>query len=386
MLFASSNFVKKFTIRFMTIVLLSVISCKSTQPASSSRELGTDTDPSNRSRNSQNNLPEFKMTSELPDVTRRLTNILNTCWLQAGVKELEFAQYKKSGNSIALSTEYMMMSALHERFFRIIQGAKIRSAELEAGGEMNEVRQLILRYGIMPEKTWSQPAKDWGEMARKLNAIGAEYRQRFREYNKNGKDTKPLTAAAEQDFQAMLKSYNVHQPTWFMHNGKKTTPREFAKYFANEYPEDYVMFLARSQFPEKPTKEFLQTVQNGFLTSWENIEKSIIYEITQKRSVLLSIHWSNKGIKTTDGIMRVIEKPLTGDLVGHVVNIVGYHLNKQGRIDRVKIENTWGRYEGSSGFYSVSWDDLKTMYVAISIPDGFNFANAQKMNGEKLVD
>jgi aminopeptidase C len=72
--------------------------------------------------------------------------------------------------------------------------------------------------------------------------------------------------------------------------------------------------------------------------------------------------------------------------VGHVVNIVGYHLNKQGRIDRVKIENTWGRYEGSSGFYSVSWDDLKTMYVAISIPDGFNFANAQKMNGEKLVD
>jgi hypothetical protein len=326
------------------------------------------------------------MTKELPDVTRRLTNMLNTCWLQAGIKELEFAQYKATGNGIALSAEHMMMAALHERFFRIIQGAKIRSAELESGGEMNEVRQLARIYGVMPEKTWSQPANNWDEIAKKLNSIGAFYRQKFSDHNKRGRDTKPLIAEAEKEYQLVLASFNVHQPKWFMAGGEKTTPLEFARKFAIEVPEDYIILLPKPQYPQKPTKDYLETVQDGFLTSWENIENSIVYEISKKRSVLLSIHWSDKGIKLTNGIMRVVEKPLSGRLEGHVVNIVGYHLNEQGRLDRLKIENTWGRYTGSSGFYSVSWDDLKEMFIGISIPDGFNFVKSQQMRGEKVLD
>lgn len=365
---------------------ISFTTCRSIETSQISKELGSDTGPNERSRNSRSDLPEFKMTKELPDVTRRLTNMLNTCWLQAGIKELEFAQYKTTGKGVALSAEHMMMSALHERFFRIIQGAKINSAELESGGEMNEVRQLARRYGVIPEKTWSQSAKQWGEMAKKLNTIGADYRKEFIAHNRSGKDTKPLIAAAEKEFEAILDEFDVHQPAWFLDDGKKTTPLEFAKKFAKEDPEDYILLLAKQHHPTKPTKKSLLTVQNGFLTSWENIESSIIHEIEQKRSVLLSVLWSDKGIKISNGILRVIEKPLTGHLDGHVVNIVGYHLNDQGRIDRLKIENSWGRYEGSSGFYSVSWDDLKAMYIGITIPNGFNFIQTRQMRGEKVLD
>jgi hypothetical protein len=373
-------------LRHSILILSLLIGCRGAQVASPSVISGSETDPVKRSENSKSHLPEFRMTKELPDVSRRLTNWLNTCWLQAGIKELEFAHYKKTGKGLALSAEHMMMSSLHERFYRIIQGAKVISAELESGGEMNEVRQLARRYGVMPEKTWSQPANKWGQMAIELNEIALQYRQKFKEHNIQGKDTKPLLASAESHFKSLLKTYNVHQPTWFMSDGKKTSPLEFAKMFAPEDPEAYVIFLAKPHYPSKPTKEHLQTVQNGFLTSWENIEKAIVNEISSGRSVLLSVNWSDSGIRIKNGIMTVIQKPLVGHLDGHVVNIVGYRLDSKSRIERLKIENTWGRYEGSSGFYSVSWDDLKEMYVGISIPDGFNFATSLDMRGEKVLD
>lgn len=370
----------------ISIAILFIAGCRSTQIAPASKELGSETDPVERSHNSRSNLPEFKMTKELPDVSRRLTNWINTCWLQAGIKELEFAHYKATGIGLALSAEHMMMSAMHERFFRIIQGAKIKSAELESGGEMNEVRQLARKYGVIPERTWSQPTRRWGDMAIQLNGLAAGYRIKFKEHNRDGRDTKPLLASAERDFQELLKTNQVHQPSWFLDSGKRTTPTEFAKKFTQENPEDYVIFLAKSHWPTKPTKQQLQTVQNGFLTSWENIEKSIVKEIDQRRSVLLSVYWSDTGIKIINGVMTVVQKPLTGNLDGHVVNIVGYRTNDKGRLERVKIENTWGRYEGSSGFYSISWNDLKEMYMGINVPNGFKFAESENMRGEFILD
>lgn len=384
----------KFQVRFtestiyslLLIATLTIARCKGIPSQEPSNELASATDPVERSRNSHSDLPEFKMTKELPDVSRRLTNWLNTCWLQAGIKELEFAHYKATGTGLALSAEHMMMSAMHERYFRIIQGAKVKSAELESGGEMNEVRQLALKYGVMPERTWSQPAKKWGEMAVQLNQVATHYRENFKQDNRRGRDTKPLLAEAEKDFQAVLASYNVHQPEWFMNQGKKTTSLEFARTFIKDAPEDYVLFLAKPQYPTKPTKDSIPTAQNGFLTSWENIETAIINEISQKRSVLLSIYWSETGIQIKNGIMSVTKKPLTGELEGHVVNIVGFRSNDKGRIERIKIENTWGRYEGSAGFYSIAWDDLKEMYMGISIPDGFHYVDSNGMHGEKILN
>ena len=84
--------------------------------------------------------------------------------------------------------------------------------------------------------------------------------------------------------------------------------------------------------------------------------------------------------------MTVSEKPADEDDVAHVVNISGYHLDDSGHIDRVKIENTWGRYEGAEGYYSISWQDLKKIYVGVSIPDGFAYAEANGMRGDQIID
>jgi hypothetical protein len=326
------------------------------------------------------------MTKELPDVTRRLTNWFNTCWLQAGVKELEFAHFKATGEGKALSAEHMMLAALEDRYLKMINGAAVMTSDLESGGELNEVRQLALKYGIVPESTWSQAIRrDWSTISKDAKQLATLHRSRLRRDSTNRQQ---ILQKAQEDFQQLLEGYGLRKPSWFLLNGERITPRDFAKQLIQPSPPDnHVLFIATPVHGEGVRKQDLPTVQDGFVTSWKNIQAAILHEISQERSVLLSLFWSESAIKITNGIMRVIVKPLPEDkLVGHVVNIVGYRTDAQGRIEQLKLENSWGRYEGASGYYSVSWDDLKEMYQAINVPDGFNFATQRGMQGTKMLD
>jgi hypothetical protein len=350
--------------------------------------LSSTTDPDERSENSRSDLPEFVMTRELPDVSRRLTNWLNTCWLQAGVKELEVSYYRVMSDGKAMSVEHMLMNSLHDRLFRIVEGAPVRRAELESGGEMNEVRRLAKEYGVVPEATWSQAAKPWGDMAKDLNPQAARLRAKYQRRVESGQPIDDVHKEAEAVFAQILDEHDVHVPNWFMHGETKVTPQSFAKTFLTENDQDYILMLAKSQYPYKPTKKDLLTIQDGYLTTWSNIETAIIDQINQDRSVLLSIYWSHHGIHIKKGVITVDKEKLDppDKLEGHVVNIVGYHLNDSRQLDRIKIENTWGRYEGSAGFYSIAWKDLKTIYMAITIPDGFAYVRANEMNGDIVAD
>lgn len=330
--------------------------------------------------------PEFQMTRELPDITRRLTNELNTCWLQAGIKELEMAHYRVTGEALELSEEFTMMSALHDRFLRIIQGSSIKAVELQGGGEMNEVRRLAAGYGLMPDRTWGQAAKAWGEMAKELNPVAAEHRKEFQAAVKAGQSPDGVLEDAESHFAGLLDSYQVHVPTWFRAGGKKTNPIDFAAGFASENYRDYAMYVARAHHPGRLTKRELFTDQDSFRTSWNNIADTIVSQIDGGRSVLLTVIWSSRVIDIEDGVMHVSGQPDRPDDIAHVVNITGYHLDKAGNLDRLKIENSWGRYEGSSGFYAVSWQELKDIFVGVSIPDGFAWADSRDLRGDKIID
>jgi hypothetical protein len=371
------------------LVLAASLICCACQPvfdASTAAAINGSRDPDTRSRNSRSDHPAFAMTRELPDVTRRLTNELNTCWLQAGLKELEMAHYDQTGEAIPLSEEFTMMSALHDRFLRIIQGSRITSVNLESGGEMNEVRRLAVSYGLMPDKTWRQSRKDWGVISKQLNQLAAEHRKTFRDAVDAGHSPDRVVEDAEAHFAELLKDHDVHPPAWFKYNGARTTPAEFARSFATENYRDYAMFIARAHYPTKPDKAKLFTDQDSFRTSWENIAGAIADQIDDGRSVLLTIIWSDRIIAINDGVMTVDGNADHRDNTAHVVNISGYHTDESGRIDRIKIENTWGRYEGSSGYYVISWRDLKKIFVGVSIPDGFAYADAKGMNGDRIVE
>ncbi|MEY4632480.1 MAG: hypothetical protein RIQ81_2600, partial [Pseudomonadota bacterium] len=292
--------------RHLVLAVTALFISTGCQPAESRIPVVSQTDAASKSISQP---PEFQMTRELPDITRRLTNELSTCWLQAGIKELEMAHYRVTGDVLELSEEFTMMSALHDRFLRIIQGSKIKSVELEGGGEMNEVRRLAVSYGLMPDRTWGQGAKEWGEMAKELNPLAATHREEFRAAIKAGQSTDGVIEDAEAHFSDLLDSYEVHVPTWFRVAGKKTNPVDFAASFASENYRDYVMYVARAHYPRKPTKRELFTDQDSFRTSWENIAETIVSQIDDGRSVLLTIIWSNRVIDVEDGVMRVSGRP-----------------------------------------------------------------------------
>jgi hypothetical protein len=350
--------------------------------------LSSSTDPSDRSANSHSDIPEFRMTRELPDVSRRLTNWLNTCWLHAGVKELEIAHFRVKRDGKPLSVEHMLMSSLRDRLFRIVRGAPVRQVELESGGELNEVRRLAREYGVIPEATWSQAAKPWGDMAKDLHPEAARLRAKFQRRVDQGQPVDDVREEAEALFSKTLDEHDVHVPQWFLQDGQKVSPHGFAKSFLPENDQDYILMLPKVHYPTKPSKKELETAQDSYLTSWTNIETAIIDQINQDRSVLLAVYWSEHGISIKKGVVAIDEDALDPPekLVGHVVNIVGYHLNDTQQVDRVKIENTWGRYEGNSGFYSIAWKDLKTIFMAITIPDGFAYVRSNEMNGDMVID
>lgn len=330
----------------------------------------------------------FSMTGELPDITRRLTNYLGTCWLQAGVKELEFSYYRVNGKPRALSTEHVMQLTAQDRFLRIVQGEYIRQADIESGGELNETRRLVDRGGLIPESTWGQAAKDWREIASELNPIAADYRDDFRRVAANGESTRPVIFAAQNEFSAIMKRHQVHTPTWFKNDGKKVTPLDLAHHVAPEHPDEFVFVVPEDDFPKQPpTKMELETSQDAFVTSWENIERMIIDQVDNEASVLAAVFWNDRVIKISDdGFLTIPRDNISLNVDGHVINIVGYHVDRSGHLDRIKIENSWGRYEGRHGFYVADWNDFKKIFDGISIPDGFRYFERRGFTGTRIVD
>ena len=201
--------------------------------------LSSETDPDERTDNSRSHLPEFVMTRELPDVSRRLTNWLNTCWLQAGIKELEISYYRVRRQGKPLSVEHMMMNSLRDRLLRIIEGAPLRTTEFEAGGEMNEARRLAREYGVIPETTWSQAAKPWGDMAKNLKPHSMRLREKYRRRIDVNQPVDDIRQEAEDLFSQTLSEHDVHVPKWFMDGSEKLSPQSFAKTFVSENDQDH---------------------------------------------------------------------------------------------------------------------------------------------------
>lgn len=329
---------------------------------------------------------EFSMTNELPDITRRLTNYLGTCWLQAGVKELEFSHFRSVGQPRAMSAEHVLQLTTHDRFMRIVEGAYVRKADIESGGELNETRLLVDQGGLIPESTWGQPAQDWRAIASQLNPIAADLRDDYRKAVANGDSTRPVILASEAEFSKIMRRHKVHTPTWFKSRGKKTTPLALARKVAPEDPREFVFVVADELHPGRtPTKQDLLTNQDSFLTDWNTIEKIIIDQIDSKRSVLTAVFWNDRVIKISDdGFLSIPRDNISLNVEGHVVNLVGYHLDRDGQIDRIKIENSWGRYEGRQGFYVADWNDFKKIFDGISVPDGYRYFERNRFRGTPI--
>jgi hypothetical protein len=323
----------------------------------------------------------FVMTKELPDVTRRLTNWLNTCWLQAGLKELEYDYFATFDKPTSLSVEYMTYASIEERFFRVVYGATLNGADLEAGGEMNEVRRLSMDFGVVTESDWNQKQIDWVSLRPKLRLLAVDYRELYRSVQRRSGDTGPIIKNAQMDFNKIILAEGLLVPQEVMIDHAAKKPQEFANGFSNENPSEYILYLDRAKHDSDLTKSEFGTTQDMFLTSYQNIAKTIIHEIDHARSVQVSIYWADSLIDEKKGVWTVKAGRMPESAVGHVVNITGYHVDDRGQLDRIKIENTWGSDYGRNGFVAADWQQFSHIFEAASIQKGYVVANDLSLPG-----
>ena len=191
--------------------------------------------------------PEFNMTRELPDVTRRLTNWLGTCWLEAGIKEMELSYYNDTSGALPLSVEFMLMTALRNRYYRMVQGEYVREADLQAGGELNEVRSLTAKNGVIPETSWGHRPADWARLSKILNPLAGKYREQFRDHERRGTSTSAVLDRASETLDQTLRQFDLKAPERITVNGKSTTPMRFASDSFRGDPAAYILYIAAAQ-------------------------------------------------------------------------------------------------------------------------------------------
>ena len=320
------------------------------------------------------------MTVELKDASRRLTNSIGTCWLHAGLKEIELAYFAATHKKMAFSVDYSILQTTRDRFLMQIKGASLIRADLEAGGEVNEARSVAAKYGVYPESLWKNAAVDWRHFANNANNLAAKLKQEL-------KDERPLSQKSldrvNAQFDKLVSHAAIAVSTSIKVDGKQTTPVELAASFLKEEPKDYILYGVEASTGVITRKGDMGTRQKILMTDWTGIQTAIKATLERHHSILLSTWWEYEHFRIDQGILTV-KKPLSDKPEGHVVNIVGYSVTDTGQINWVKVENTWGTDEGAHGYYLLSWASFKKVFQTISVENGTKLAKDQNILGTTI--
>lgn len=371
---------------FMSVALTSCGNLSLNSPQGSS----VDRDESSLAANSSGKIDtgaawaDYKMTEELPDVSRRLTNGIGTCWLHAGLKEMEVAYFKRNKAGLALSIDYAIYTSLKDRYDRLIHGDFVRNADLEAGGELNEARLLAVKYGVIPERSWKPDKIDWRMVADLVNINAANFRKQIKRLKEAGKPIESLEKQANLHFESFMNERDIHPPKKFERGGKTWTPVEFAKTFLNADPDLAILFSTSESSAGVKVKADMPSKQDIFMTDWQSVTAAIVAQIHDKNSLLLSVYWKVKSFEIIGGVLNVI-KPIQSQFEGHVLNIVGYNVGPRGELKWVKLENTWGEGEGLNGFYVVDVASFKALFQAMSVLDGAKLVDKKNLPGKMIT-
>jgi len=113
------------------------------------------------------------------------------------------------------------------------------------GGEPHDVVNMYAKYGILPEANYSGLIN--GAQKNNFNKMQTSLKSMLDEIIKNPTGTVDLSW--KQKFQDTLDAYLGAVPETFEYEGKKYTPKTFAKEVVGLNPDDYVEFISQNNTP-----------------------------------------------------------------------------------------------------------------------------------------
>ncbi len=169
-------------------------------------------------------------------------NKSGTCWAFSGTSMIEDELMRKGKPELDISEMWTVRNCYIDKARKYIRtGGKINFAQ---GGSFADVLYAMDNYGAVPEEVYA--GLEYGEKKHSHYEMYAALEGYLNGVMKNG--NKHLSTAWEKGFESILDAYLGKAPEEFTWNGKKYTPKSWAKEMGIA-PEDFISITSYTHHP-----------------------------------------------------------------------------------------------------------------------------------------
>lgn len=229
-----------------------------------------------------------------------------TCWSFSALGFIEAELMRMGKGEYDLSEMFVVRKVYQDKAVKHVR--MHGHFNFGGGGALNDVTDIIKKYGIVPESVYS--GLQYGEEKHvhgELDEVLGDFLDGILK-NKN----KKLTPAWQDAFTGILDAYFGEEPKKFEYEESIFTPRTFADEFLKIIPDDYVLFTSYTHHPFY--EKFILEVPDNW--SWAGLYNVPVDELVQimENSVDMgyTVSWasdvSDKGFSWSNGVAIVPTK------------------------------------------------------------------------------
>ena len=358
----------------------------------------------------QNMHYDFSEEIEVGKVTNQQKS--GRCWIFAALNNIRYSISDKlniENHDFELSQAYSMFwDKLEKANYFLENIIETRDMKLDSrkvmwllqnptndGGQWDMFTGIIQKYGILPK--YAMPESHSSSNSRTLNKIlNLKLRDDakiLRNLNNNGVNLAELRSKKEEmitEIYSILCYFLGEPPRKFdfeyrdkddnFYRDENLTPQAFYEKYSNFKMKDYVSIINAptndKPFHQTYTVEFLGNVVNGPKIHYLNLEIDKLKELSVKQLKDGEPVWfgcdvgqmsdRDQGIMDTDlyNFEEVLDTEFTLDkgerleyresVLTHAMVFTGVNLYENDKIDKWKVQNSWGKEVGEDGFFVMS--------------------------------
>lgn len=359
---------------------------------------------------------EFSVNLKPGEITTQKNS--GRCWMFAALNCLRFEVMRKLNlETFELSQNYTLFYDKLEKANYFLESiletldeatdsrliAHLLTAPVEDGGQWDMLCNLVRKYGLVPKSAMEETvcSSNTRELNRVLTVKLREFACRLRRGHREGKNLETLREEKREmmdtvyrilaiclgrppekfDLEVRDKDENFHRETGL-------TPRSFYDKYIGVNLDDYVS-LINAPTGDKPfhrsySVKFLGNVKEGLPVRYLNLEVqdlkraavaqlkdgqpvwfgSDVGQSSASESGLMDLNVRRADLLfDTEFAMDKAERLEYGEsLMTHAMVLLGVNLDQEGRPNRWRVENSWGKKLGRDGYF-VMTDDWFSEYV-----------------------
>ena len=335
------------------------------------------------------------------------------CWIFAGLnvlreiiaKKLNLRNFELSQNYIALCDKFEKANYCLTSIIDLIDNEPdervlmhVLTNAVGDGGQWDMFRNLVVKYGILPKNNFNETYQSSNTMESNhlLNTYLRSFAAKAKKLANEGKKDEIHALKneyLENIYNLLTNSFGV-PPSEFdfeyydkddvYHLEKGLTPKEFFDKYIGEEIDEYVSII-NSPTKDKPfnkvyTIDYLNNVVEGKFIKHLNLPMERIKELVEKQIDDNNIVWFGSDVSFYRNRKAGIWDDLSFDylsafnidykfekedmldfhasVMNHAMCLTGYN-KKDGKVNRYKVENSWGDDVGNKGYFvmSSSWFD-----------------------------